>query len=100
VADCLEHLIQGFQLEGLGLRCRVLMFTMDESDRLAIEVREAQTHGYVLKSQAARDQVVAVETLLAGGTVFGAPPKSERAQNDDSNPGILFCVDLQLAISY
>lgn len=63
---------------------RVLIFTMHESARLETEVREAGAQGYVLKSQAARDLVAAVESLLAGGTFFGsateaAPEGGEKA---------------------
>ena len=58
----------------LGLGCRVLMFTMHDSDRLSIEVRQAQAQGLVLKSQAARDLVRAIDRLLAGGTFFASEP--------------------------
>ena len=54
----------------LGVGCRVLMFTMHDSERLASEVRNAQAQGLVLKSQAARDLIRAIERLLAGGTFF------------------------------
>ena len=54
----------------LGLGCRVLMFTMHDSDMLAREVRQAEAQGLVLKSQAARDLIRAVERLLHGGTFF------------------------------
>ncbi len=54
----------------LGLGCRVLMFTMHDSDRLSSEVRQAQAQGLVLKSQAARDLIRAVDRLLDGGTFF------------------------------
>ena len=60
-----------------GLGCRVLMFTMHESKRLSGEVRRAGAQGFVLKSQAARDLIRAIDHLLAGGTFFGA----------DSEPG-------------
>jgi DNA-binding NarL/FixJ family response regulator len=52
--------------------CRILIFTMHESNQLAAEVRETGAQGYVLKSQGARDLVVAIEALLGGGTFFGA----------------------------
>jgi DNA-binding NarL/FixJ family response regulator len=55
---------------------RVLMFTMHESEHLATDVAEAGAHGYVLKSQAAKDLIRAIERLLGGGTFFGS----------DSNP--------------
>jgi DNA-binding NarL/FixJ family response regulator len=54
----------------LGLGCRVLMFTMHDSERLSVEVRQAAAHGLVLKSQASRDLVRAIDHLLAGGTFF------------------------------
>ncbi len=57
----------------LGTTCRVLMFTMHESDSLGQEVRDAGAQGYVLKSQAARNLIVAIETILAGGTFFDIP---------------------------
>jgi DNA-binding NarL/FixJ family response regulator len=53
-----------------GTACRILMFTMHESDSLCREVRDAGAQGYVLKSQAARNLIVAIETILAGGTFF------------------------------
>jgi DNA-binding NarL/FixJ family response regulator len=56
----------------LGLGCRVLMFTMHDSDMLSREVRQAEAQGLVLKSQAARDLIRAVDRLLAGGTFFSA----------------------------
>lgn len=62
----------------LGLGCRVLMFTMHDSDRLSSEVRQAEAQGLVLKSQAARDLIRAVDRLLDGGTFF--PPAGRRAE--------------------
>jgi|SRR5579864_2323008 len=50
--------------------CRILMFTMHESDSLGREVRDAGAQGYVLKSEAARNLIVAIERILAGGTFF------------------------------
>ena len=50
---------------------RVLMFTMHDFERLGIEVREAGAQGFVLKSQASRDLILAIQSLLAGGTFFG-----------------------------
>ncbi len=54
----------------LGLGSRILIFTMHDSDRLNAEIRSAGAHGYVQKSQAARDLVEAIECLLKGGTFF------------------------------
>jgi DNA-binding NarL/FixJ family response regulator len=58
------------QIAKMGLGCRVLMFTMHDSERLSNEVRQAEAQGLVLKSQAARDLIRAVDRLLAGGTFF------------------------------
>jgi DNA-binding NarL/FixJ family response regulator len=51
---------------------RVLMFTMHESEHLAAEVFQAGAHGFVLKSQAGKDLIRAIERLLGGGTFFGS----------------------------
>jgi DNA-binding NarL/FixJ family response regulator len=58
----------------LGLGCRVLMFTMHDSNRLSSEVRQAEAQGLVLKSQATRDLIRAVDRLLDGGTFFFTQP--------------------------
>jgi|SRR5450631_1902304 DNA-binding NarL/FixJ family response regulator len=63
----------------LGLGCRVLMFTMHDSERLSGEVRQAEAQGLVLKSQAARDLIRAVDRLLAGGTFFGPYPDAPQS---------------------
>jgi DNA-binding NarL/FixJ family response regulator len=55
----------------LDLASRVLIFTMHESEMLPGEVRRTGAQGYVLKSQAARDLIRAIDALLAGGTFFG-----------------------------
>jgi DNA-binding NarL/FixJ family response regulator len=61
------------QVRNLRLPFRVLIFTMHDSERLATEVRNAGAQGYVLKSQAARDLVLAIERILGGDTFFGPP---------------------------
>ena len=78
------------RMRKLGLTTPVLIFTTHDFERLANEVRGAGAQGYVLKSQAVRHLVQAIDALLAGGTFFGAPPKSEPARDDKGNPGILF----------
>jgi DNA-binding NarL/FixJ family response regulator len=79
------------------VNCKVLMFTMHESDRLDVEVREAGAQGYVLKSQAARDLIRAIDYLLAGDTFFGAPPEQVKHERDKPNPGTLFCLGFAFA---
>jgi DNA-binding NarL/FixJ family response regulator len=77
----------------LGLTSQILIFTMHESGELTHDARRVGARGYVTKSDAARDLVVAIETLLSGGTFFGRP---EKPQDPDKipGPGILFRVAL------
>lgn len=65
-------LVAARRISELHLAPRVLMFTMHDFERLGTEVREAGAQGYVLKSQATRDLILAIQSLLAGGTFFGA----------------------------
>jgi DNA-binding NarL/FixJ family response regulator len=78
------------RMRKLGLRFPVLMFTMHDSTSLEKEVRKAGAQGYVLKAQAARNLVMAIDAVLAGGTFFGGPQQLEPASGDKPNPGILF----------
>jgi DNA-binding NarL/FixJ family response regulator len=76
----------------LGLHSRVLIFTMHESETLMADVRKAGAHGCVQKSRAARDLIVAIETLLAGGTFFGSTATPEPSPKDEPNPNIAWLV--------
>ncbi|HXN53686.1 MAG TPA: response regulator transcription factor [Candidatus Acidoferrum sp.] len=80
------------RIVGLGTGARILIFTMHESPRLAADVREAGAHGYVQKSQAARDLILAVERLLSGSTFFGseldAQSEGTKAAKATPNSGI------------
>jgi DNA-binding NarL/FixJ family response regulator len=60
------------EITRLGLRPAVLIFTMHESRSLAETVREVGARGFVLKSRAARDLIEALDSLISGGTFFGA----------------------------
>jgi two-component system, NarL family, invasion response regulator UvrY len=62
----------------LNLGCRILIFTVHDSDWLMSEIRETGAQGYVQKSQVARDLVVAIERLLEGGTFFTDETPAER----------------------
>ena len=66
------------QIAKQNKHCRILIFTMHESERITKDVRAAGAHGYVQKSQAGRDLVVAIDALLAGGTFFGGTPGRSR----------------------
>jgi DNA-binding NarL/FixJ family response regulator len=54
----------------LGMETRVLFFTMHQSETFVSEVRSAGAQGYVVKSQASRDLILAIDALLGGGTFF------------------------------
>ena len=71
------------------VQCRILIFTMHESERLAHEVEQTGAHGFVLKSQAARDLVRAIDALLAGNTFYGALPESKQAGETKQRRGPL-----------
>jgi DNA-binding NarL/FixJ family response regulator len=58
------------QISRLGTNCRVLIFTMHESSRIISDVRAVGAQGYVQKSQAGRDLILAIETVLAVGAFF------------------------------
>ena len=58
------------RIADMRLRCRVLMFTMHESEGLRRDARAAGAQGVVLKSQATRDLIRAMDRLLAGETFF------------------------------
>jgi DNA-binding NarL/FixJ family response regulator len=77
--------------------CRVLIFTMHESERLDVEVRNAGAHGYVLKSQAARDLVRAIDALLGGDTFYGSSPEPVKLQKEKTSSGNIFCQALAFA---
>jgi len=73
--------------------CRVLMFTMHQSEQLPIDVSRAGAQGLVLKSQAGKDLIRAIERILGGGTFFGPDPNPEDGTTptalppDDPNAG-------------
>jgi DNA-binding NarL/FixJ family response regulator len=73
----------------------ILIFTMHESSNLADTVREAGARGFVLKSRAARDLLDALETLMGGGTFFGADPGKSAKPKAQQKEGAMFCVSLQ-----
>lgn len=94
VLDITMPRVSGLQaamkISKLNTGCRILMFTMHDSPRLAAEVRNAGAHGFVLKSQAARDLVRAIECLLGGDTFFGAEPKEKSKDNPGRSSGPMF----------
>jgi DNA-binding NarL/FixJ family response regulator len=84
------------QIAQFDADCRILIFTMHESERLAAEVQQTGAHGFVLKSQAARDLVRAIDVLLGGKTFFGAVPEGKSGK-EKRERGQLFCQGLAFA---
>jgi DNA-binding NarL/FixJ family response regulator len=76
---------------------KILMFTMHESGELANEARRAGAHGYVTKTDASRELVRAIETLLGGGTFFGHPQKNELPADSPGNVGLALLLRVGLA---
>jgi DNA-binding NarL/FixJ family response regulator len=77
-------------MRNLGLKTPVLIFTTHDFNTLASEVREVGAQGYVLKSQAVRDLVRAIDAILEGGTFFGTPQKAKAKRGDKPNPDVVF----------
>jgi|SRR5579864_2848613 len=79
------------RITNLGLRSMTLIFTMHESAALIAEVRASGARGYVAKSQASRDLVLAIESLLAGGSFYGeAESRASAKKSDEPNLGMSF----------
>ena len=77
------------RMSGLGLTSKILIFTMHESGELAHDARRVGAKGYVMKSDAGRHLVRAIEALLSGGTFFGGPEKQPPGEKDPQS-GLLF----------
>ncbi len=73
----------------LKLGHRILIFTMHESERLSDDIRKAGAHGYVRKSQATRDLIFAIESILDGGTFFGRDGQSKGKEAPAFKRGLL-----------
>jgi DNA-binding NarL/FixJ family response regulator len=58
------------RIVALSTGTRILIFTMHQSETFVSEVRSAGAQGYVVKSQASRDLILAIDALLSGGTFF------------------------------
>jgi DNA-binding NarL/FixJ family response regulator len=85
------------RIRQLGLTCPVLIFTMHESERLVTDVLRSGAQGFVLKSQAGRDLVRAIDALLRGGTFFGAPPQTGPAGDAEPSSGTILGLALPWA---
>jgi DNA-binding NarL/FixJ family response regulator len=62
---------------------------MHESERIDSDVRAVGAHGYVQKSQAGRDLLAAIDSLLAGGTFFAGKRDAKPSKSGDQPvPGL------------
>ena len=82
------------QIARLDVAGPILIFTMHESGELANDAKRVGARGYVTKSHAARHLVLAIETLLSGGTFFGGPEKERDNPKGNPTPGITFRLGL------
>ena len=100
VLDIAMPKVSGIEAAGrirkLGLPSHVLLFTMYESKRLEGEATAVGARGYVLKSQAARHLVLAIDHILAGGTFFGKPKEHYNPEPEQGTTphGLAFFRDL------
>jgi DNA-binding NarL/FixJ family response regulator len=60
------------QIAKISPRTKVLILTIHESDQLIHQILDAGAHGYILKTDAGRDLVTAVNALLSDKTFFTA----------------------------
>lgn len=88
------------KISKLGLASRMLIFTMHESGQLANDARRSGAHGCLGKSDAARHLILAIETLLSGGTFFGKPEHQHQAAASATDPNPGSAPLLRLALGY
>ena len=58
------------ELATMKSSCKVLILTMHNSTEVESAIRRTGAHGYVIKSQAAKDLMRAIDTILNGGLFF------------------------------
>ncbi len=77
-------------------QAKVLLFTMHDSNRVEEEARQAGARGLVVKSQAARSLIRAIDAVLGGSTFFSAPtersPKSPPQRKKTGSGPLCCCV--------
>src|SRR5580693_4643560 len=68
------------QIAKLSPRTKVLILTVHDSDQLIPKVLQAGARGYILKTDASRDLIVAVKALLSNKSFF-TPKVAQMAMN-------------------
>src|SRR3954470_4058869 len=75
--DVSMPIMNGFEtarlVREIGLRTRIVMFSVHESAGFIREARNVGAVGYVLKSRSSGDLVKAIESVLSGDTFFPQP---------------------------
>lgn len=85
------------RITSLDKSSKILMFTMHESGELVNDALRAGARGYVTKADASRQLVLAIETLLDGGTFFGQPQKNGGHADAPGNVGLALLLRVGLA---
>jgi DNA-binding NarL/FixJ family response regulator len=73
----LGGLVAADDIQKMNPKIKILIFTMDESKSLRTLVQRCGVRGIVVKSQASRDLVEALDRLLAGDTFFDPIEKTQ-----------------------
>jgi two-component system, NarL family, nitrate/nitrite response regulator NarL len=79
---------------------KIVLFTMHDSSRIEQDARESGARGLVIKSQAARSLIRAIDIVLSGRTFFATPagedssesrPQRQKTDSGTLYRSILFC---------
>jgi two-component system nitrate/nitrite response regulator NarL len=73
----------------MNLEVHVLLYTMYYSEHLLRQARKLGVQGYVSKSNAAKELLQAIDTLIAGKTYFGVESSNKAGQNAGRRPLVL-----------
>lgn len=81
-------------------QAKIVLFTMHDSNRIEQDARESGARGLVIKSQAGRSLIRAIDALLGGRTFFGShagedssesPPQRQKKDSGTIHCSLLFC---------
>jgi two-component system, NarL family, nitrate/nitrite response regulator NarL len=76
-------------------QAKILLFTMHDSNRIEHDARESGARGLVIKSQAGRSLIHAIDAVLGGRTFFGSPAGEDSSQSlpqrKKNDSGTLYC---------
>jgi two-component system, NarL family, nitrate/nitrite response regulator NarL len=66
---------------GENRQAKIVLFTMHDSNRIEQDARESGARGLVIKSQAGRSLIRAIDAVLGGRTFFGTPTASDSPES-------------------